>query len=50
MTPRPYTAFAASSLQFMRIDIDGDRLSGRCIGATGRLLDQFELRAREGRR
>lgn len=50
VTPRPHTAFAASALQFMRIDVEGDRLVGRSVGPTGRLLDQFQLRAREARR
>ena len=50
VTPQPYTAVAESALQFMHIDIDGDRLTGRSIGPTGRLVDRFELRAREGRR
>jgi len=47
---RPYTAVAASTLQFMHIDIEGDRLTGRSIGPTGGLVDRFELQAREGRR
>ena len=47
--PQPYTAFAASVLQFLRVEIVGDRLEGRCVGPTGRVLDRFELRAREGR-
>ena len=48
--PRPHTAFAASALQYMRIEVDGDRLTGHSEGPSGRLLDRFELRAREGRR
>lgn len=47
--PGPDSAYADSVLQFMRIDIDGDRLAGRCIGVNGATLDRFELRAREGR-
>lgn len=47
--PGSHTAYAASVLQFMRIDIDGDRLLGRAIGVDGGTLDRFELRAREGR-
>ena len=44
-----FTATAASVLQFLVIDVDDDSLSGYCIGADGRVLDQFRLRAREGR-
>lgn len=47
--PRPYAALARSVLQFMRIDIDGDRLTGRSIGVDGSIVDEFHLRAREGR-
>ena len=47
--PGPTTALARSTLQFMRIDIDGDRLAGRAIGVDGDVIDRFELRAREGR-
>lgn len=47
--PKPYTAFAVSALQFLHVDICGDRLTGRSIGPSGRLLDHFELRAREHR-
>jgi hypothetical protein len=43
---RPYTAFADSVLEFVRIDIDGDRLTGRAIGVDGGVLDGFDLRAR----
>jgi 3',5'-cyclic AMP phosphodiesterase CpdA len=49
VSPAPYAAVAASTLQFMRFDVDGDRLTGRSIGVDGQLLDRFELRAREGR-
>jgi 3',5'-cyclic AMP phosphodiesterase CpdA len=44
-----FTAAAASILQFLLIDIDGDRLTGRCVGVDGEIVDRFELRAREGR-
>lgn len=47
--PRHYAAFARSTLQFLRVDIDGDRLRGRAIGADGCMIDHFNLRAREGR-
>lgn len=47
--PQPYTAYAESVLEFLRIDIDSDRLSGRAIGVDGGVIDRFELRARDGR-
>lgn len=47
--PRPYSAFADSVLQFLRIEIDGDRLTGRAIGVDGVTFDRFELLARERR-
>ena len=45
----PFTARAASVLQFLVIDVDGDRLEGRCVGVAGQVVDRFVLRAREGR-
>jgi 3',5'-cyclic AMP phosphodiesterase CpdA len=48
--PKPYSDVAVSALQFMHFDIAGDRLTGRSIGATGDVIDRFELRARERRR
>jgi len=44
-----FTAAAASLLQFLLIDIKGDRLDARCIGVDGAIVDRFVLRAREGR-
>lgn len=44
-----FTAAAAPILQFVLIDIDGDRLDGRCIQVDGRIVDRFALRARENR-
>lgn len=44
-----FTAKAASILQFLAVDIDDDRLEGRCIRVDGRVADRFELRARENR-
>jgi 3',5'-cyclic AMP phosphodiesterase CpdA len=44
-----FTRAAASALQYLHVDVDGDRLTGRSVRADGRLLDRFELRAREGR-
>jgi 3',5'-cyclic AMP phosphodiesterase CpdA len=44
-----FTARAASILHFLVVDIDGDRLEGRCIQVDGRVADRFVLRARENR-
>jgi predicted phosphodiesterase len=44
-----FTAAAASTLQIVLIDIDGDRLTGSCVAVDGHAVDTFELRAREGR-
>lgn len=44
-----FTAKSASTLQFLLVDIDDDRLTGRCIAVDGSTVDQFSLRAREGR-
>nr|WP_279591232.1 metallophosphoesterase [Modestobacter marinus] len=43
------TVAAASALQYLHVDVAGDRLTGRAVRADGRVLDRFELRAREGR-
>lgn len=47
--PRRFTAAAASTLEFLHIEIDDDRLVGRSIGVDGDVIDEFVLRAREGR-
>jgi 3',5'-cyclic AMP phosphodiesterase CpdA len=47
--PKPFTEVAASTLEFVHFEIADDRLTGRAITPTGGTLDQFELRAREGR-
>lgn len=44
-----FTAVAESTLEFLHIDIHGDRLTARAIRPDGSLADRFELRAREGR-
>ncbi|WP_100497926.1 metallophosphoesterase family protein [Geodermatophilus chilensis] len=44
-----FTAAAASALQYLHVDVAGDRLTGRSVRADGVVLDRFELRAREGR-
>lgn len=46
--PNRYTEVAASTLQFMVFEIDGDRLTGEAIQVDGDVLDRFELRARRG--
>ncbi|QYG93186.1 metallophosphoesterase [Iamia sp. SCSIO 61187] len=47
--PRRFTAAAASTLEFVKLDIVEDRLVGRAIRPEGDVIDRFELRAREGR-
>jgi 3',5'-cyclic AMP phosphodiesterase CpdA len=49
VVPSRFSAVAASVLEFLHFEITGDRLVGRAILPDGRVLDQFELRAREGR-
>lgn len=44
--PRRSTVAAASTLQFMRIDVDDEWLDARAVGADGRILDRFSLRPR----
>jgi hypothetical protein len=44
-----FTAVAESTLQFLHVDIDDDRLTGTCIRPDGSVADNFTLRAREGR-
>ena len=44
-----FTAAAASILHFLLIDIDGERLEGRCVQVDGQVADRFVLRAREHR-
>jgi predicted phosphodiesterase len=44
-----FTAVSASILHFLVLDVAGDRLTGRCVRADGVVVDQFTLRAREGR-
>ena len=44
-----FTAVAASILQVLLVDVDGDRLEGRCIRVDGEVADRVELRARQGR-
>jgi hypothetical protein len=42
----PFTAVSESTLQFMTMDVHGDRLIGRSIRPDGSVADLFELRAR----
>jgi 3',5'-cyclic AMP phosphodiesterase CpdA len=44
-----FTAVAESTLQFLHVDIAGDRLIGTSIRPDGSVADRFTLRAREGR-
>jgi hypothetical protein len=44
-----FTAVAKRILQFLLIEIDGDRLVGTSIQPAGQVADRFELRAREDR-
>lgn len=46
---RDFTAVAESTLEFLHVDIDGDRLTGTCIRPDGSVADGFTIRAREGR-
>ena len=47
--PSRFTAVAESTLEFMRFEVVGDRLQATALRPDGRLVDAFELRAREGR-
>lgn len=49
--PRPtgssdFTVVVDATLQFLHLDIDGDRLTGRAVRPDGSLIDTFGLRAR----
>jgi 3',5'-cyclic AMP phosphodiesterase CpdA len=44
-----FTAVAKRILQFLHVDIQGDRLVATCIQPELQVADRFELRAREGR-
>ena len=43
-----FTAVSHSILQFMLVQVRGDRLTATCIQPDGGVVDQFELRARAG--
>jgi len=44
-----FTAAAESTLQFLHVDVRGDRLVGSAIRPDGSVADRFALRSREGR-
>lgn len=44
-----FTAVAERTLQFLHVDVVGDRLTATCVRADGSTADRFTLRAREGR-
>lgn len=44
-----FTAVSDSILQFLLVEVEGDRLVAQCIAASRGIADRFELRAREGR-
>lgn len=44
-----FTAVAESTLQFLHVDIRGDRLTASSIRPGGSIADRFELRARDDR-
>lgn len=44
-----FTAVSQRILEFLLVQVRGDRLVARCIRPDGIVADQFELRAREGR-
>jgi 3',5'-cyclic AMP phosphodiesterase CpdA len=45
-----FTVAAESTLQFVHVEVEDDRLSGTSIRPDGTVVDRFRLRAREGRR
>lgn len=47
--PEPFTAFAVSTLQFLRLHATRERLRVRSIGADGALLDEVVLAVRDDR-
>ena len=48
VVPRRFTAAARSTLQYLHVDVRGDRLVAAAVRPDGRLVDRFELRARKG--
>lgn len=47
--PQEFTAFAESTLEFVLVRIDGDRLVSRAIRPDGDIVDRFELGATDAR-
>ena len=43
-----FTAHAESTLQFMLVQIEGDVMDVQAVGTDGRVIDQFQITAREG--
>jgi Calcineurin-like phosphoesterase/TAT (twin-arginine translocation) pathway signal sequence len=41
-----FTASSQSTLQFLLVEVDGDRLTADCVRPDGAIVDRFELRAR----
>lgn len=41
-----FTAYSERTLQFLVLDVDGDRLMGRCVRPDGTTADRFELRGK----
>ena len=48
VVPGRSTAAARSTLQYLHVDVRGDRLVAAAVRPDGRLVDRFELRARAG--
>ena len=46
--PSKISAVAESTLEFLHVTVEGDRLTADAIRPNGGLVDHFELRAREG--
>jgi 3',5'-cyclic AMP phosphodiesterase CpdA len=45
---RRFTAVSERTLQFLHVDVVGDRLTANCVRVDGTIADEFTLRAREG--
>jgi Calcineurin-like phosphoesterase len=41
-----FTAYSKATLQFLLVDVDGDRLTADCVRPDGAIVDRFALRAR----
>ena len=47
--PRRWTAAARATLQYLHVEVDGDRLHGVSVRPDGEVVDRLALRARDGR-